>query len=198
MKKLFILLFTLCVISVSHAKASETKQVIDTLAKGVSTVYKDVKSMTPELKKAITKVSNELGVATANVWSVIVKQQKVNSIVYLTVMILSSITWLSLLSIVKKSNTYDEKIDKAIETYANVLTTEQKKTYEFDVAKEFQKAGIGNNDANSWTQIALLVLAIIGSGTTVWNFKAMVTGFLNPEYGAMQQITQLVIELSTK
>lgn len=198
MRKLLTLIITLCVFSMAQAKASETKQVIDTLAKGVATVYNDVKSVTPELKKALEKVSQELGVATANVWSVIVKQQKVNSIVYLTIFVLSSITWLSLLTIVRRQTKYDDKINRAIETYAATMSTQEKKTYEFEVAKEFDKAGVSSKSDLTYVKVVLLILASAGSITTAWNFKSMVTGFLNPEYGAMQQLTELVLHLSAK
>lgn len=66
------------------------------------------------------------------------------------------------------------------------------------LAKEFDKAGVSSKSDLTYVKVVLLILASAGSVTTAWNFKSMVTGFLNPEYGAMQQLTELVLHLSAK
>jgi len=86
MKKILIPIFlsiTVLICNAQNTHVSETKQVVDTISKGVSTVYTDIKSLAPDVKKSLNEVAKKAGVTVEHVWLTLVYQQRVNSIYYL-------------------------------------------------------------------------------------------------------------------
>lgn len=49
--------------------------------------------------------------------------------------------------------------------------------------------------ANIFLTIIILVLAVVDSAVSAANFESMMTGFLNPEFGALRTVIEFVVKL---
>jgi hypothetical protein len=139
-----------------------------------------VKEATSELydgvATAVKDIANALKVPAAHVYSVLVKQQAVQSITYLLILLFVLVLSLSL----GLSGLFSENVNVTIyDTYCS----DQKR-----VKKEL----IGKSDTNIAKMIiggVLMLGFIIG---LLACGKTIVTGFVNPEYGAMMEIMNFV------
>jgi hypothetical protein len=131
----------------------------------VGVVYNDLKSFGPKVEESIKELAKGLKVGTQYVWGILVKQQQVWSWCYLLGFILSALTWLRFNYCYKKS-------------------------------KEEAK----NND-NEWSAsnllycLGTLIIAITLSLLSFQHLEAMMTGFINPEFGAIRNIVQIASQL---
>jgi hypothetical protein len=170
MKYLLSIIF-LFVISFTNAQvldsiASKTKQVVTTTKEavkdGVAVVdtSSNFKHIYTDIKTGITALAQGLKVGVEHVYMVLVKQQIVNSVVYLFIFILAIV---SIIICYKQWG----KIE--VDNYGN--------------AKETRPLA---------TTIIFGCLGFILSLIFLVNINTMIMGFVNPEYGAIQQIISVV------
>ena len=183
----------------------------------VSTVYNDVKSLSPKVESAIKSLATELKTTTNALWIILVKQQLVWSIGFLILTISSLINWwlfYKRTQTIPKDITYvtlkrdriedipNPKFDsyyfKKIEDYPGDIRT-----------KEFIKGKVGEEEY-SCPQISKyleqttiqklfkylhLIICISLSLLSIYHFSDMLTGFINPEFGALKTIVEVATKL---
>ena len=185
----------------SSLMAQETQSVIDNTSKGISTVYNDVKSTAPKIEKALSTLGKELKVGANAVWDVLVKQQLVWSWCFLILTLSAIGNWLYWykLNIIK----LDDK-----DSY---LTTEriQKKVQNPKYDRYSSNTDIMINGDLIEREIRLpnrsslvkgysylhLTICIALSLLSFYHFSDMMTGFINPEYGAMKTIAEIATQI---
>ncbi len=220
MKKLLLLLLTSSFLFANEQKITE--QVYDDGKQAVSTVYNDVKSLTPKIENGIKSIAEGLKVGAESVWNILVKQQKVWSIAFLILTITSIINWLLFYkrylykipnpkieyTILEKDiignvlnprydKYYADAYDKNPEDYKNDL---RRLMYIQGVAGKQQynapKINIENETTfNKFFKYIHLIICIVLSGFSIRYFGNMLTGFFNPEYGAMSDIIFAALKL---
>ena len=219
-----IVLFTIN-ICFSQNKKSLNKTSIETVyndsKNGISTVYNDLKSTTPQIKNALESLSKELKTTTDSLWFILVKQQLVWSWCFLILTITSLSNWfifykrnlnnkLSEKNFVKGEKDiiedvsnpnfdikyYDRYVDKIGDSiYKSELANIRfQKTIKSAVGKEEILIPIININ-NNWFKYLHLTICIGLSGLSIYHFSNMLTGFLNPEFGALKTITEVVKNL---
>ena len=183
----------------------------------VSTVYNDVKSLSPKVESAIKSLATELKTTTNALWDILVKQQLVWSICFLiltlsalfnwylfykrTQIIPKNIKWITL----ERDLLGDIENPKFDTYYFNKI-----EQYKGDIrTKEFIK-GIVGKEEYSFPQIIEnleqpfiqklfkylhLTICIGLSGLSIYHFSDMLTGFINPEFGALKTIAEIAIKL---
>lgn len=146
---------------------AETK---DTLNK--TEVYNDVKSAinttSPKIAEAIKTISKQLKVTSDKVWDILVKQQRVWSIGFLIGEILTIWCWCHFWYRVKDG---------------------QKENWGLENSRKNQDSSYA---VSAWITF---VLAAFFSVISLLNFNTMLTGFINPEYGAMKTIAEVAQSL---
>lgn len=173
MKYLLSIIF-LFVISFTNAQvldsiASKTKQVVTTTKEAVkdSVAVVDTSSnfklIYTDIKTGITALAQGLKVGIEHVYMVLVKQQIVNSIVYLFIFILAIV---SIIICYKQWG----KIEVVIVNYSS------------DVKEVRPLVGA----------VTFGALGFILSLIFLVNIDTMIMGFVNPEYGAIQEIISVV------
>lgn len=139
---------------------SNTEKVIDNVAKGVTTVYNDAgkvaQNITPKVEKALEKLSKDLKVTADKAWDILVRQQLVNSIGILVILLVTIGSWFHFWYRYKQAIQNDNYI------LAAVLT---------------------------------VIIAIAGTITSTIFFNDMLTGFINPEFGAIKDIATIAQQL---
>lgn len=127
----------------------------------IGTIYSDVKSLGPKVESAVTELAKGLKVGAESVWKILVKQQKVWSWCYLIGMIVTILSW---------CNFYYR-----FKTYYHRYRTDD------------------TDWSNSATMITIVTF-IISMGLSVMSIlhlEPMMTGFINPEWGAMMNIIEI-------
>lgn len=154
MKTVIFIIAMVITFTVNAQKKDSTKQ--DSTKVTASQVYKDVKNVLGELGKAL-KVGSE------HVYEVLVKQQIVNSIVWLILGVMATVLlFLGYFQI--KAVKWDKYSDGPVEnTTINLLF------------------GIGE-----------LIVGVIMTMFFVFHIDVIVMGFTNPEYGALKDILSLI------
>lgn len=170
MKKLFtILLIVLSINSYSKTSQQEKEKIIKEQSDGIpgqstnttltaQEVYNDVKSAGPDVQNALKSLAKSLKVTVDKLWNILVRQQLVNSVGYLILMILSILSWINFYYRVKQGEL-------------------NRNTYSW-------------RDSDTITCIISGMLAIVGTILSSIHFQPMLTGFLNPEYGAIETILE--------
>lgn len=128
----------------------------------ISTVYKDVREALSELGKGL-KVGSE------KVWSVLVVQQKVEAITWLIIDVLL-ITLLIICT------------TKTLKWMARLQTPDDE--WHKDYIEEHPQIIVGI--------ILSIVLLIISLVIVFGTMSNIVTGFINPEYGALERIMEMI------
>lgn len=152
----------------NETSKSGVKTVYSDTKDGISTVYNDVKSLTPELRDAVKSIAQGLKTTSEEVWHILVRQQKVWSWCYLIGGIFAAIAWFHFY-------------------------------YRF---KKYSKEAFKDNEHLpwQWSQILicsfLFITATILSAIFAHNLVDMMTGFINPEFGAMKNIVQIASKLN--
>jgi hypothetical protein len=176
------------------------------------TVYGDLKEVAPKIESAITEVAKGLKVGAENVWQILVKQQKVWSIAFLLLTISALINWYMFYKryLYKPTNKDIEFTVLERDIVGDIPNPEWEKLYADDkywcdkndirtiqtikgsVGKEQYNAPkvyeIPESNFNAFVKFIHLVICCILSFYSVLHFGDMLTGFINPEFGAMKML----------
>lgn len=183
---------------------------VSTVSKGVSTVYDDLKSTAPKIEKALTSLGKELKVGVNAVWDILVRQQLVWSIAFL-ILTLSAITnWFMFYKRYLHLKVSEDTV-KVLER--NRLTTEEypnpdynkyssdphrliptlKREIGTDAKEQFIET-IQNKNLDNFKYPHLIICMIL-SCFSFYHFNDMLTGFINPEFGAMKTIAEIASQI---
>lgn len=164
MKRFFSVMFMLLLVTTSVVKAEKpVTEVVNSVVDSASVAVKENAStfmvLYEDLKTGVTALASALKVPAEHVYAILVKQQVVNSLTYLVVFILASISlFISC-------------------------------RYGLPWASE-------HGDDSDGASYVLPVLGILIFGVIVmfvlFNMDTIMTGILNPEYGAIQDIVKMV------
>ena len=161
----FKLILTVLLISIiSTVFAQDTTHVTG------STVYNDAKqavtNLSPKMQDALNSLAKTLKVGATDVWDILVKQQLVWSYCYLVATILTIFSW----------------------------------CHFYYRMREGRAANWGSKDDNYDTVTSYhfvvgitLIIAVTGSIISIAHFQDMITGFINPKYGALKTIAELAL-----
>lgn len=177
MKKVLSILMVFGLLFTSQTKAFNVSQTLDSV-KSVATSIKDsavqsvkevdtsstFKLMYSDFKQGIVALASSLKVGAEHVYEVLVRQQIVYAIVFLS---LTIIGFILILNWIKK--------------------------YKDD--KEVWKSGSSYNENPTGLGVLRfiqIIVALIMIGIGVCNISTIMTGFVNPEYGAIQDVIEMV------
>lgn len=185
-------------------------------------IYSQIKKASPKAASLLGKMAAKLEVGADAVWSVLVKQQLVWSICFLILTIASLFNWYMFNNKYLKINIKSigepiiGKRDKIVQIdnpefsleYYNKYKELIGSTYSSDVARlsdiKFKKQinatlqedyilSIPLNESIGNFKYLHLLICIGLSALSLYHFPAMLTGFINPEFGAMKNIMEFAI-----
>lgn len=189
-----ILLFTSII---TKADQSDTSKV------NVSTVYHDVKNgidiNAPKIEQAIGSIAKDLKVTADQVWHILVKQQRVWSYCFLLLTLSALTNWYFFY----KYNNFNLKEDKynIISLKNLVVNPNYSARYTTDESNpkfltNYKEEVIPHQGVHiKWFRYIHLIFCLILSVESYLHFASMLTGFLNPEFGAMQTIAEVAHSL---
>lgn len=214
MKKI-ILFIVLMNMTLSFAQSKQVDKILDTSKDGVSTVYNDgkqavstvyndVKSLSPKVESAIKSLATELKTTTNALWIILVRQQLVLSIGFLILTLSALFNWF----IFYKRN-LSTKLTEQDFVKGNKINKKSIKNPEYsdyssgDRGKLFLETTDSEeeilipivNPNNNWFKYLHLTICIGLSGLSIYYFSDMLTGFINPSYGALKTIVQVAHSL---
>lgn len=181
----------------------------------VTTVYNDAKSIAPEIASNIKAIGSELKVGADYVWQTLVRQQTVWSIGFLLLTITSIVNWILFyrrnlkptITLPKDTvyvtlerdiigdipNDKWEKYYSERAEYRNDIRSQA--TVKGPVGKEqYLAPQINHIDQleepafTTFFKVIHLVVCIALTSLSIYNGPAMLTGFINPQFGAMKDI----------
>ena len=200
MKKLFYVTFFLSFIILNAQKKQTIQTVYKDSKDGITTVYKDLKSTTPQIKSALQSLSKELKTTTDSLWKILVKQQLVYSWCFMTLLLASFFNWFLFYKRNLSNNLKYEKVAVIVQKYKYKDGTSQSdidrypssydKKY-YDCEEEDFK--LIPNSTISFFKYVHLTGCITLSVFSFYHFSDMLTGFINPEYGALKTITEMIL-----
>jgi len=227
MKKIFLsILFILSMTTISQNSYDKT---VDKTSKGfetvykdgklvVSTVYSDLKSVSPKITKGIEEIAKGLKVGANAVWDILVRQQLVWSFCFLTLTISTMFNWFLFYKRTQKTKLIGEVTYITLER--DILAEIDNPKYDSyyagrvgDIRGKLKIIGpTGGREQYSCPQYVPtndvkppviqeifkyvhLALCLILSYFSFIHFADMLTGFINPEYGAIKTITVMVQSL---
>jgi len=165
MKKLFlILLLTLALFS----NAQEQK--LDS----ITNTYQFLDKQIDKVGNAIKELAIQLQVPAEHVYQILVKQQVVKSITWLLVFILSFISLWNFFKVFRNFNRVIIEEDGCDDAH-NDSDCRENKAFSIGVIS-----------------IILTGLALIGMMVVAAHLSDIVTGFINPEYGALKEIFEII------
>ena len=209
MKKTILLLalvFSLSINAQKNNKSNESSKAIETVYKdskeGIVTVYNDLKSTTPQIKSALEALSKELKTTSDSLWKILVKQQLVWSWCFLALMLSSIFNWILFY---KRNLSKELKYDKVKVIKQRFMLPEDVSEYDAENYPNTYKKKIRNveeeelrvvpNSSIYGFKYLHLIICITLSVFSFWHFSDMLTGFINPEFGALKTITEVVKNL---
>ena len=208
MKKLILSLIVLFTINIclSQNKKSLNKTSIETVYKdsknGISTVYNDLKSTTPQIKNALESLSKELKTTTDSLWFILVKQQLVWSWCFLILIVSSLINWIMFYRFNFNPNLKYDKVKVVVQKHQNKdgASDDDIKKYPHTYGKQFvnveeESFKLIPTSTIPWFKYVHLAICITLSVFSFLHFSDMLTGFINPEFGALKTITEVVKNL---
>lgn len=172
----------------------------------VKTVYNDAKSLSPKIESAIKSLAAELKTTTNALWSILVRQQLVWSIGFLILTLASIFNWYLFykrnLNIKLSENDFvkGKKINKEsfknpdYSPYADIKTAKSEMYISKDQSEEEILLPIINH-TNTWFKWLHLTICLSLSLLSIYHFSDMLTGFINPEFGALKTIAEIAIKL---
>ena len=206
MKKTILLLalaFSLSINAQKNNALNESSKAIEMAYKdskdGISTVYNDLKSTTPQIKNALEALSKELKTTSDSLWRILVKQQLVWSWCFLMLIFSSIFNWFLF---------YRRNLSKNLK-YDKVRVIKQKLMYKEGTTKK-DVENYPNSYGRSYTNVEEEELKVIPSSNMPYfkylhlvicvtlsvfsflHFSDMLTGFINPEFGALKTITEVI------
>jgi hypothetical protein len=175
MKKVLSILMVFGLLFTSQTKAFNVSETLDSV-KSIATSIKDsaiqsvkevdtsstFKLMYSDFKQGIVALASSLKVGAEHVYEVLVRQQVVYAIVYLVLIIIGFILILNWIKKYKDSGENWVSSNRDEPTGLGVLRTIQ------------------------------MIVALIMVGIGVFNIESIMTGFINPEYGAIQDVIEMV------
>lgn len=190
----------------------------------IQTVYSDLKSTAPQIAKGVNEMAKGLKVGAESVWKVLVKQQLVWSIAFLILTITSIINWcifykrnvikikigesiIGQRGVIKQIpnpdfdqeyyNTYKKYLNSGYSSERGYTEKVQfKKTLPMTVKEDYLMAPPEQNKSDGGLfKYIHFVVCIVLSGLSFYHFSDMLTGFINPEFGAMKNIVELTLSL---
>lgn len=201
MKKVFLALLLTTSFAFANKVEKGTETVYNDSKEAVSTIYKDAKSLAPKIEDSIKSIAKGLKVGAESVWDILVKQQLVWSICFLILTLMSLINW----HIFYKKNISDLKYEKGIVKVQKLLhregaTEHNELSYPATYARRWQtieEEGLIEvpKYSNPVFKYIHLCVCITLSVFSFINFPDMLTGFINPEFGAMKNIAELALQL---
>lgn len=211
MKKIIIAL--LLTTSFAFATKKEKEGIYNDSKQALSTIYKDAKTLAPKIETAVTEVAKGLKVGAESVWDILVKQQFVWSICFLILTISSLFNWYLFY---RKTYPSKKNIEWTIlerDIIGDVPNPQYDKFYAKNYpddprGKEFIKGPIGKEQYNApkYSEeinyknkkvfyYVHLIICLILSFFSFIHFSDMLTGFINPEFGAMKNIAEIALQL---
>lgn len=193
--------------------------------KGVSTVYHDLKDASPKLVEGLNHLSKELKVGAISLWEILVAQQKVWSIAYLCLTISSIVCWsIFYRKNYRKVNSKTDYVTLTRDKFVDLPNPEfdqefydkyvnERDHYYSNKKKDpkFQKTIRTHEGTEQYVSLLPqpqpqisnfkylhLIFAICLTCLSIYHFKDMLTGFMNPKYGALKTITQVATQLKDK
>lgn len=178
----------------------------DTTKVTTSTIYHDIKHgidvNSPKIGKVINTIAKDLKVTADQVWNILVKQQKVWSYCFLLLTISALTNWF----IFWKRNIFinNPKYDKVKIVNTKLLSQEGRTALEEEQYASYkpkyrdveeEKLELIPTTTIKWFKYVHLIICLILSIASYVHFADMLTGFLNPEYGAMKTIAEVATSL---
>jgi hypothetical protein len=206
MKKIILLLvlaFSLSINAQKNNALNKSSQAIETVYKdskdGIKTVYNDLKSTTPQIKNALEALSKELKTTSDSLWKILVKQQLVWSWCFLILIFSSALNWFLFY---RRNLSKDLKYDKVRVInqklmYKDGLTENDIESYPNLNARRYmnveeEELRIVPNSTVPYFKYLHLAICITLSVFSFIHFSDMLTGFINPEFGALKTITEVI------
>jgi len=185
-------------------------------------IYSQIKKASPKAASLLGKIAAKLEVGADAVWSVLVKQQVVWSICFLILTLASLFNWYIFNNRYLKRNikllgepiigkkevvSYIDNPDynaDYYERYKKYIGSEYASERAYTSHISFKKLithttqedcilSIPSNESMSNFKYLHLIICIGLSGLSLYHFPAMLTGFINPEFGAMKNIMEFAI-----
>ncbi|MFZ2965620.1 MAG: hypothetical protein WA079_01470 [Leuconostoc falkenbergense] len=211
--KLKLLFAALMTMTLSFAQKKQVDKIIDNSKDGVSTVYNDskeavstvyndVKSMSPKVEEAVKSLAEQFKTTTNALWNILVKQQLVWSICFLILTLTSIFNWwLFYKRNLQIKLTKDDFVTGQRDIIGEIPNPNYNRYGDSDsqmingpVGKEEILLLISNPN-NNWFKYLHLFICITLSVFSFYHFSDMLTGFFNPEYGALQTIMKVATKL---
>lgn len=156
-----------------------TSNIADKTVNGIDRVYTDgtkvvekayevVETIAPKIEEALKSIGSSLKMSANQVWDILVRQQLVWSICYLIVTILALFSWGHFLWRFKVGSTQP-------------------------IQEEPNKGEW--KDSNVAMVVITCIIAVSLSITSYLHFEKMLTGFINPEYGALKTIAEVAAQI---
>lgn len=182
------------------------------------TIYLDLKQVAPKISQGLEEIAKGLKVGVNNVWNILVKQQKVWSIGYLILTIASIINWAvfyrkSLARAVTLKTADVEYVTLSRDILIDIPNPAYDDYYKDRPndrrSQKTIKAPSGGKEEYLSPKIPVTIAAplpafgvflqclhlagCIGmSALSIYHFSDMLTGFINPEYGAIKTVVNIV------
>lgn len=190
---------------------------------GVKEIYSQIRSASPKAASIISSMADKLEVGVDSVWKILVRQQLVWSICFLILTISSIINWYAFYNkyITIKFNAETGIIGKRMVLH-NIPNPEFNQAY-YDANKKYLgsdyssdkervnhisfKTNIPYESAEDYImappvtagfgsfKYLHLIICIGLSLLSIYHFGTMLTGFINPEFGAMKNIMEFAVTL---
>jgi hypothetical protein len=172
----------------------------------VKTVYNDAKSLSPKIESAIKSLATELKTTTDALWDILVRQQLVWSIGFLILTLTSIFNWylfykrnlnikLTEENFVKGKKIFKEAVNNPdYSSYANINDLKGQRFLFKDTTEEEILIPIINPNT-TWFKYLHLIMCLSLSLLSIYHFSDMLTGFINPEFGALKTIAEIAIKL---
>lgn len=192
MKQILTILLLLVFIT-SYSKTT----VYDDGKEAVKTVYGDAKKIAPKIESAVQEIAKGMKVGAENIWDILVRQQLVWSLCFLILTISSLINWWMFYrrmypnqSKIEYNVLERDIIGDVVNPNYNEYRLGDSPTIKGPVGKEQYNAPILPIDSNSTKIFHWLhfVICMTLSYFSFVHFSDMLTGFINPEFGAMKTI----------
>jgi len=224
MKTKFLLFIAIMSITLTFAQSKQVDKLLNNSKDGVNTVYKDgaavvktvyndAKSLSPKIESALKSLATELKTTTNALWDILVKQQLVWSICFLILTISALFNWYLFYKrtqTIPKNITWITLTRDMIGDVINPNYDSYYKDRKDDIRGKMYINGVVGKEEYSCPQnpsnieITILqdlfrylhlIICIGLSGLSIYHFSDMLTGFINPEFGALKTIAEIAIKL---
>jgi hypothetical protein len=200
---LLVLAFSLTINAQKNNSLNKSSKAIETVyadsKEGITTVYNDLKSTTPQIKNALEALSKELKTTSDSLWKILVKQQLVWSWCFLILIFSSALNWfLFYKRNLSKDLKYDKvKVIKQKLMYRDGTSEKDVENYPSSYRKSYvnveeEELRLVPNSNVPYFKYLHLAICLTLSVFSFLHFSDMLTGFINPEFGALKTITEVI------